>query len=674
MADNTRKRVVHIKSNVVQDGLPKLPASGDVEYGEIAVNYANDHETLSIRNSNDEIVPFSSDKKLKKINYNIPYIAPLSSSTASRLSAVTDELDTLVEGQSIIVHFNKTSATGGTNNISGCCLNLQLSDGTETGWKIIYYAGTTKLTTHCAAGSDYRLTYHENLTVGSTTGLTGWWVEGNYDSNTDVKAYYLYYYGVVKADSVTGIQSRNLAMVTSAGTWSSVCKNSATGNTSSAVTTGFLPHSPIIYYATGLTAGSIGTNTNGYVAIYSCNFRYSSNCANTLTKGLPVYFVGTINPTDGLFYLDENTWWTQTLPNSEDGKVYMYLGNAYDGSGLTLWTEHQIYEYKNGKIRQYQDDTIADSAYTLASSAITMIQTNERIVAEALNDLNDRIIEVSSTTIDLYSLTDSAYTLAESSITMLEQTEFVVAKALNELNDKILVLSASSTDNSVINAISAATVNNAIDISALSGSVIALSGKVENDEYVMSSALNDLNNRLTILSASSADNSVINAISAATVNNHNDILTLSGLVADISGNTSILDNLSGSVIELSASTVIMENTINNLSGVIIDNEEIVATAINDLNTRLNSVNSINNKITELSASTQANIEEFEFITAGLVNDLNDRIKNFEDNLVETITSGSTHNEYPTAKAVYDFVLSQLGPINQMLTLIISGTT
>lgn len=54
-------KVIHKKSTVVNQGVPKLPTSGNVEYGEIAINYAASAETLSIRNSADEIVPFSSD-------------------------------------------------------------------------------------------------------------------------------------------------------------------------------------------------------------------------------------------------------------------------------------------------------------------------------------------------------------------------------------------------------------------------------------------------------------------------------------------------------------------------------------------------------------------------------------------------------------------------------------
>lgn len=52
----TTNHVVHKNSNVVIDGLPKMPTMEDIKYGEIAINYAKGHETLTIKNDNDEIV------------------------------------------------------------------------------------------------------------------------------------------------------------------------------------------------------------------------------------------------------------------------------------------------------------------------------------------------------------------------------------------------------------------------------------------------------------------------------------------------------------------------------------------------------------------------------------------------------------------------------------------
>ena len=52
-------RVKNIRSSAVIDGKPKLPTSGQLSEGEIAVNYAKGYETLSFKNNSDEIVSLS---------------------------------------------------------------------------------------------------------------------------------------------------------------------------------------------------------------------------------------------------------------------------------------------------------------------------------------------------------------------------------------------------------------------------------------------------------------------------------------------------------------------------------------------------------------------------------------------------------------------------------------
>ena len=60
----------HKRSSVVNDknGIktPKLPTKEQLEFGEIAINYAKDYETLSIKNSSGDVVTFSSDSIIDK--------------------------------------------------------------------------------------------------------------------------------------------------------------------------------------------------------------------------------------------------------------------------------------------------------------------------------------------------------------------------------------------------------------------------------------------------------------------------------------------------------------------------------------------------------------------------------------------------------------------------------
>ena len=60
MAKNIN-HIQHVRSSEVENGLPKLPSAANINEGELAINYAKGKETLSTKNSNGEIVTFSSD-------------------------------------------------------------------------------------------------------------------------------------------------------------------------------------------------------------------------------------------------------------------------------------------------------------------------------------------------------------------------------------------------------------------------------------------------------------------------------------------------------------------------------------------------------------------------------------------------------------------------------------
>ena len=64
----TKYHVQHVKSSRLnsESNGPKLPTSGQIEFGEIAINYLKDYETISIKNSEQEIVTFSSDASVNK--------------------------------------------------------------------------------------------------------------------------------------------------------------------------------------------------------------------------------------------------------------------------------------------------------------------------------------------------------------------------------------------------------------------------------------------------------------------------------------------------------------------------------------------------------------------------------------------------------------------------------
>ena len=65
------EHIQHLKSQAVTTdggGGVKVPLPSVIEYGEIAINYKSDNETIAIKNSNDEIATFSSDDVVEREN------------------------------------------------------------------------------------------------------------------------------------------------------------------------------------------------------------------------------------------------------------------------------------------------------------------------------------------------------------------------------------------------------------------------------------------------------------------------------------------------------------------------------------------------------------------------------------------------------------------------------
>ena len=58
--------VCHKRSSVITEGVPKQPTTDQIDYGEIAINYAANGETLYIKNSENAIAEFKDNKYYQK--------------------------------------------------------------------------------------------------------------------------------------------------------------------------------------------------------------------------------------------------------------------------------------------------------------------------------------------------------------------------------------------------------------------------------------------------------------------------------------------------------------------------------------------------------------------------------------------------------------------------------
>ena len=259
-------------------------------------------------------------------------------------------------------------------------LNLTLDNGSgeagsTTGAINCYYGGNTRLTTHYGAGNVIIMTYFKagDISVsGTTTAQDRWYAHSDYDSNTTWQLRY-YYFRITAGTN--GIKKYSLILEDKDGKWQSTTIDSGDGKSKTVNTAEFKIGSPIYYVSrdTDLNANNTCADATVYKVINALNFKYSSNCGTTLVANQPLFFVGTIN-NNGYFQLDSTTWWTQTIPTTEDNKLYIKIGDAVLGNyQIDLIIDNGWFWFKNGKFQRY---------YHLADNAINAENANNATNAE----------------------------------------------------------------------------------------------------------------------------------------------------------------------------------------------------------------------------------------------------------------------------------------------------
>lgn len=165
------------------------------------------------------------------------------------------------------------------------------------------------------------------------------------------------------------------------GTWEKITATNATHSTATTKvvnTSGFVL-GQIKYYATTtvLANGALSATNVVYEKVASVDMRYSTNCGATpgWSNGEYIYLVGTIGA-DSLFYLDTTTWWTNALPSTNDGKVYVQIGHVVTASvayAIALDEDHPVFYHDGTRIRQYNP---ADNKVNKTSTASQVYATD----------------------------------------------------------------------------------------------------------------------------------------------------------------------------------------------------------------------------------------------------------------------------------------------------------
>lgn len=103
------QKVLNKRSSALVNGEAKLPTSQQLDYGEIAINFASGHETLSIKNSSDEIATFSSDQYFKDIIEENEYITSMALNDIN--SRLVSSASQLVNDVGFITGYTETDPT-----------------------------------------------------------------------------------------------------------------------------------------------------------------------------------------------------------------------------------------------------------------------------------------------------------------------------------------------------------------------------------------------------------------------------------------------------------------------------------------------------------------------------------------------------------------------------------
>ena len=141
-----RQKLVHLRSNQLVNGSPKLPSVDALEFGELAINYLSGKETISIKNSDNAIVQFNpvtfTEKNLWNAKLNAASIGTVTTGAAGSNANVT----VTNSGNTAVFNFTiprgATGATGPTGtaaSITGVSATTLAAGATAT----VTMSGTT---------------------------------------------------------------------------------------------------------------------------------------------------------------------------------------------------------------------------------------------------------------------------------------------------------------------------------------------------------------------------------------------------------------------------------------------------------------------------------------------------------------------------------------------------
>ena len=202
----------------------------------------------------------------------------------------------------------------------------------------------------------------------------GWICYRGYDANTNTIGYQLRTNS--RTRPVTDQTGRYRILFSSADNSDWVPPN--TSNSTSATAAKAVNQRPInpwgeIAYYSYTTVYAAGTNvgTSYMWSQYAVTLGYSFNRtgeALAMTFPAPVY-VKCVPQANGSAIIDETEPFVQELPSTNDGKIYIYLGNAYSATAVELVNWHPVYYHDGTGVRIWTGKVIPTKTSELTNDS-----------------------------------------------------------------------------------------------------------------------------------------------------------------------------------------------------------------------------------------------------------------------------------------------------------------
>ena len=311
----------------------------------------------------------------------IPYGVVDSTSTATVFTATIPGITALEDGVCVFLRNAKvTSAAGFTININ------------SLGAKPVYANTTlnTRMTTNFNINYTYLLVYNNTVVID---GITGAWC-AYYGYNSDSTGVYLRTTSSLRPTKTDCGLYRILFSSPDNTQW--IPANTSTSNSAATVkpvtTEKINPFGRIVFYSgtTAITAGNnipVANTSDQYTFSLGYSFNDNGGSYTIFTANKPVY-IKCAPQSDGSAIIDSTTPFVYDLPNTEDGKIYIYIGRTYSTSALELEMNKPVYHYKNGAIRIWTNSN-EDNIESVTETALSDLEKKHQKNVKRIEDLED---------------------------------------------------------------------------------------------------------------------------------------------------------------------------------------------------------------------------------------------------------------------------------------------